>query len=159
MALALWPDFAGFISDSVKALKLTADQDPAAMSYGTAIGDRWLVSRQADGSLFPQSDTMYSSAVGHHRGDPVSGKQTLGRTWGQVKPFTLSDVATDAPLGPPPGLTTQKYADAYHDVFVNGHDNIAQRSSMFRHHTAVGLFWGYEQTGRTASPLQPSGGR
>ena len=139
-ALALWPDFGGFINNSDKGLRLAADQDRAAMSYGAAIADRWLTSRQGDGSSFPQSDTMYSAAVGHHRGDPVSGKQTLGITWGQVTPFTLSSVAT--PSGPPPGLTTQEYADAYDDVFVNGRDNIAQRKTAYRHPAAVGLFGG-----------------
>ena len=152
VALALWPDFGSFIGESIKKMKLAVDQDPAAMSYGASIADRWLTSRQGDGSSFPQSDTMYSNAPGHHRGDPVSGKSTLGRTWGQVKPFILNDVALDAPLGPPPGLTTKQYADAYDDVFSNGRDNVPLRSAKYREHAMVGLFWGYDGSNKLGVP-------
>jgi hypothetical protein len=140
--LALYPDFAGYVGDTAKALKLTANEDPAAMSYGAVVADRWFASRQGDGSSFPQSDTMYSSAPGHHRVDPVSNKATLGRSWGLVTPFILSDVAADAPLGPPPALNSQPYADAFDDVFSAGRDNIIQRNAAHREQAAIGIFWG-----------------
>ena len=151
-ALTLYPDFTTFISDESKMLMLTAGEDPAAMSYGAAIADRWIASRQGDGAGVPQSDSMYSAEPGHHRVDPVSNKSALGRTWGQVSPFILASVAGDAKLDPPPGLTTKEYADAYDDVFINGRDNIAQRNATFRDHAAIGTFWGYDGSNKLGTP-------
>ncbi len=151
-ALVLYPDFAGFISEASRTLTLTAGEDPAAMSYGAAIADRWIASRQGDGASIAQSDSMYSTEPGHHRADPVSNKSALGRTWGEVTPFILGSVTGDANLGPPPGLTTKDYADAYDDVFVNGRDNITQRNATFRNHAAVGIYWGYDGSNKLGTP-------
>ncbi len=149
-ATVLYADLSAFIND--QSVMLTAGADPTAMSYGAEIAEKWLASRQGDGSGLPQTDSMYSAEPGHHRPDPVSGAPTLGRTWGQVTPFVLANVTVDAPLGPPPGLTTKAYADAFDDVFVNGRDNIAQRSAKFQHHAAVGTFWGYDGSNKLGTP-------
>jgi len=151
-ALVLYPDFSAFITDQSKILMLTAGEDPAAMSYGATVADAWIASRQGDGASLPQSDSMYSKEPGHHRADPVSNKSTLGRTWGQVTPFVITSVAADAKLGPPPGLTTKEYAEAFDDVFVNGRDNIPERNSAFREHAAVGIFWGYDGSNKLGTP-------
>lgn len=149
-ASILYPDFSAFIADQTDAL--TADANATAVTYGADVADKWIASRQGDGSGLAQTDSMHSKEPGHYRADPVSKKAALGRTWGQVTPFILSNVATDAPLGPPPELTTQDYADAYDDVFVNGRDDISHRNAAFRQHAAVGIFWGYDGSNKLGTP-------
>ena len=149
-ATLLYPDFEAFIN--AQSLLLTGSSDPNAMSYGMEIAEKWIASRQGDGSALPQTDSMYSGEPGHYRPDPVSKIAALGRTWGQVKPFVLGSVIADAPLGPPPGLTTLAYAKAFDDVFDNGRDNIEQRNAMYQHHAAIGIFWGYDGTNKLGVP-------
>src|SRR5206468_3519588 len=67
-------------------------------------------------------------------------------------PFILANVATDAPLGPPPDLTSKAYADAFDDVFVNGRDNISERETSFREQAAIGLFWAYDGSNKLGTP-------
>lgn len=149
-ASMLYPDFLPYINDV--ALFSTSGANPAALAYGALIADKWLDSREKDGSALPQIDTMYSQDVGHHRADPVSKMPTLGRKWGQVTPFVIADIAMDAPLEHYPKLTTKQYADAFDQVFVCGRDNIAQRSAEFQHKAAVGLFWGYDGANKLGTP-------
>lgn len=86
-ATLLYPDFADFISD--QSATLTLGLDANAMAYGCVIGEKWVASRQGDGSALPQVDAMYSDAAGHHRPDPISRMHALGRTFGQCPPSVL----------------------------------------------------------------------
>lgn len=149
-ATLLYPDFTGFISD--QSATLTMGLDASAVAYGCLIGEKWVSSRQGDGSALPQVDAMYSDAPGHHRPDPISKGNALGRTFGQCPPFVLADVATDAPLTPPPALNSAAYANSFDDVFVNGRDNITARTAPFRHHALIGLFWGYDGANKLGTP-------
>ena len=149
-ATLLYPDFADFISD--QSATLTLGLDANAMAYGCVIGEKWVASRQGDGSALLQVDAMYSDAAGHHRPDPISRMHALGRTFGQCPPFVLSSVVAEAPLGPPPALSSQAYADSFDDVFVNGRDNITERKAAFRQHALVGLFWGYDGSNKLGTP-------
>ncbi len=146
----LYPDFSGFINEQTTLIGSGVSVE--AMTYGCEIAEKWVASRQNDGSGLPQSDAMYSNDRGHHRPDPVSKSAAFGRTWGLCPPFILANVATDAPLGAPPPLNSQDYADAFDDVFVNGRDNIAQRAPAFRHHAVVGIFWGYDGSNKLGTP-------
>lgn len=146
----LYPDFAAFIND--QAAMIGSGVSPEAMFYGCEIAEKWIASRQTDGSGLPQFDAMYSNQPGHHRPDPVSRGPAFGRTWGQCPPFVLANVAVDAPLIPPPALNSQAYADAFDEVFVNGRDNIVQRAPKFRHQALVGIFWGYDGTNKLGTP-------
>ena len=154
----LYPDFTAFINE--QAAIIGSGVSTAAMTYGCEIAEKWVASRQGDGSALPQLDTMYSDAPGHHRPDPnnspitnpASKADTFGRTWGQCPPFVLGNVATDAPLGPPPAITAQAYAKAFDDVFVNGRDNITQRKPEFQHKALVGIFWGYDGSSKLGTP-------
>jgi hypothetical protein len=123
-----------------------------ALTYGFEIAEKWVASRQNDGSGFPQLDSIYSDQPGHHRPDPISKGAAFGRTWGQVKPFILTNVETDSPLGPPPELKSQEYATAYDDVVVNGRDDIDQRNAKYRLHAAIGIFWGYDGANKLGTP-------
>lgn len=148
--LLLYPDFAAFINE--QSTMIGSGVSPEAMTYGCEVAERWIASRQNDGSNLPQTDSMYSNAPGHHRPDPISKGPAFGRTWGQCPPFVLANVATDAPLGPPPALTSQAYADAFDDVFVNGRDNITQRNATFQNHAVIGIFWGYDGANKLGTP-------
>jgi len=146
----LYPDFSGFINE--QAALIGTGVSPQAMTYGCEIAERWVASRQNDGSGLPQLDTMYSNDPGHHRPDPVSKGPAFGRTWGLCPPFILANVAADAPLGPPPALNSQDYATAFDDVFVNGRDDITQRAAAFRHHAEIAIFWGYDGSNKLGTP-------
>ena len=149
-ATLLYPDFASYIAE--QSAPLTAGLDTAALTYGCLIGEKWVQSRQSDGSALPQNDALYSAAPGHHRPDPVSKSAALGRTYGNCPPFVIGDVTTDAPLGPPPALTSAAYAKSFDDVHVNGRDNITDRTATFRQHALVGLFWGYDGANKLGTP-------
>ncbi len=146
----LYPDFANTVA-SLRPPHTGAD--PALIAYGVRIGDAWVDARATDGSAEIQFDTDYDLAPGRHRPDPYNPNQaTLGRRWGAVKPFVIGDVATDAPLGPPPKLTDQMYTDAYKEVIVDGSVNLTERGEKSRHMAAVGIFWGYDGSNKLGTP-------
>ena len=150
-ALQLYPDDAAFIN--TEAAKLVTGADPVALRYGESIGDAWINARKNDGSGTPQTDSLYALAPGRHRPDPLAPtQQTLGRTWGLVKPFVLANVVTDAPLGPPPALNSQQYADAFDDVLVNGRNDLPARSPVYRQHAEIGIFWAYDGSNKLGTP-------
>ncbi len=150
-ASLLYPDDASYINE--QAAKLTDGIDPIAVFYGFRIGAAWVKSRQTDGSDTPQVDDLYCLEPGHHRRDPLDPKQkSLGRSWGLVTPFVLGDVAADAPLDPPPSLDSEKYAEAFNEVFVYGRDNITQQSAAFQQNAVIGLFWGYDGSNKLGTP-------
>ena len=147
----LYPDDAAFID--AEGQELVLGVDGAAIFYGEQIARLWFSSRVNDGSATPQLDAIYNPAPGHHHPDTLNPNQmTQGRTWGQVKPFILTNVATDAPLGAPPAITTQKYADAYDDVFKNGRNNLPERNDFYRKHAEVGIFWSYDGSNKLGTP-------
>lgn len=149
-ATLLYPDFSTFIND--QSAILTAGANLTAVFYGAEIAEKWVASRQGDGSSLPQTDSMYSAEPGHYRPDPVSKNPALGRTWGKVSPFVLGSVVTDTPLGAPPKLTDANYAAAFDDVFVNGRNNITEREAKFREQAAIGIFWGYDGSNKLGTP-------
>jgi membrane-associated phospholipid phosphatase len=139
----LYPDFASFIA--AEAVRLGVNNNSPAGQYGRRVAEAWLAARNNDNSALPQTDTNYSDLPGRHRPDPTDPTQpTLGRNWGQVRPFVLANVEVDAPLAAPPALTSQPYADAFDQVAVMGRDNITQLDPIFRQKSVIGIFWGYD---------------
>jgi membrane-associated phospholipid phosphatase len=144
----LYPDDAEFINSNTATA--IAALDPRLVSYGEDVAEAWLNARKNDGSSLPQLDTLYSSAPGRHRPDPQSpGQKTLGRTWGNVKPFVLSNVQADAFLAPPPDLTSTGYASAFDQVFDLGRNDLPQRKPDL---AAIGVFWGYDGSNLLGTP-------
>ena len=158
----LYPDFKDFINEVVTSgarklngdiLKIEVNNNPAAVVYGRTIADAVLDSRKNDNSDLPQLDRLYSDEPGKYRPDPTgSNPDTLGRTWGLVKPFVLNSVAVDAPLAPPPTLNSQDYATAFDQVVELGRDNIIQRDRDFRRRATIGIFWGYDGANQLGTP-------
>ena len=149
-ALLLYPDFTAFIN--IQSGFITGGVDPAAMAYGAQVAEQWFAARASDGASLPQTDSMYSKEPGHYRPDPISQMPALGRTWGDVVPFIIGGVPVGAPLGPPPALGSDAYAKSFDDVFVNGRNNIAQRSAKYQEHANIGTFWGYDGSNKIGVP-------
>jgi hypothetical protein len=150
-AKQLYPDFIGFINSETTSLTMGLNAD--ALRYGEQVGDAWIDFRNNDGSATPDLDNLYSTQPGHHRPDPLDPKQLArGRTWGQVKPFALTSVAMDAPLAPPPALTSNDYAIAFDQVIDCGKDDIIQRNTEYRKKAEIGIFWGYDGANQLGTP-------
>ncbi len=145
-ATLLYPDFGGFIATQAASFDTTSP----AYKYGELVADTWIAARMNDGSQAPQLDNLYSPAPGKHRPDPVvPQQQTLGRTWGLVTPFMLSNVSLDAPLSPPPALDSSDYATAYNQVKADGKNDIAERDPS---KAITGIFWGYDGANKLGVP-------
>src|SRR5258708_3627528 len=66
----LYPDFSGFINE--QAMMIGNGVSVEAVTYGCEIAEKWVASRQNDGSGLAQTDSMYSDRPGHYRPDPLS---------------------------------------------------------------------------------------
>ncbi len=147
----LYPDDTAFIISETSGV--IAASDPIAFNYGKQFADAWLAARTTDQSTLPQTDTMFSDGPGHHRPDPLNSAQiALGRNWGKVTPFVLGNVAMEAPLDPPPPLTSLKYAEAFDQVITAGKSDVVTRDPDFRYQAAVGIFWGYDGVNLLGTP-------
>jgi hypothetical protein len=146
----LYRDFTAFITE--RTADFGSHANPKALAYGHAIAERWIAARHGDGSSLPQLDSRYSNEPGHHRPDPISKAPTLGRNWGKVRPFIVSNVANYIRLDGPSDLKSEDYAEAYNDVYVNGRDDIDQRKFKYRQHAAIGIFWGYDGSNKLGTP-------
>jgi hypothetical protein len=148
-ATLLYPDAKDFIFIIQEAAKLGKSND-AAFKYGEEVAEAWIKQRAADGSQLPQMDSLFNQEPGRHRPDPQSpGQQALGRTWGQVVPFALSNVETDAPLGLPPALNSPEYAKAFCDVIRDGKNNLPEEDPE---KAVIGLFWAYDGANKIGVP-------
>ena len=151
-AALLYPDFASHISTQ-RASLIPAGANASAVTYGDQIGQQWVSSRVGDKSELPQEDTSYNPAPGHHRPDPLApGQKALGRNWGQVTPFVLTNVATDAPLGPCPPLVSPEYAKSFKQVYSMGRNNTKDMNPSRRRQSNVGIFWGYDGANKLGTP-------
>jgi hypothetical protein len=153
-AKQLYPDEVSSIDSQAKLL--TAGADPNVLAYGKQIADAWLDARNDDGSAEPQFDTIYKDEPGHHRPDPLFRpdsrnpiQPTLGRNWGKVTPFVLSNIETEAFLAPPPDLNSARYAAAFDQVIQEGRNDIIVREPV---KAAIGIFWGYDGTNQLGTP-------
>ena len=147
----LYPDDATFIAARFSTLIIGAD--PAALGYGKQVAEAWLMARTGDGSELSQLDDMYINLPGHHRPDPLEPKQmTLGRNWGKVRPFVLTNVATEAFLQRQPELTSEDYAIAFDQVIDMGKSDTTQRDEESRKRALVGIFWGYDGSNKLGTP-------
>lgn len=144
----LYPDFVQFIS--TETAQLTIGVNSEALNYGKQVADAWIDFRNNDGSSSPDMDSNFSLEPGRHRPDPLNPMQmTLGRTWGQVKPFVLSSVPSDAPLPLPPTLESPDYADAFNQVIQDGKNDIIEREPC---KGVIGIFWGYDGANKIGVP-------
>lgn len=117
-------------------------------NYGGQIATAILENRQDDNSTNNQ-DYVQNSAPGKYRPDPLSpNTPALGPTWGQVRPFGISQVS-DFLAAPPPQLDSAQYAIDYNDVKAKG---AMVNSSRTPEETAIGLFWAYDGVQKLGTP-------
>ncbi len=149
-ATLLYPDFAAFITAEAAKLADLNDMADLPYKYGEQVAEAWIAARMDDGSAAPQTDTLYNQAPGRHRPDPLAPSQpTLGRTWGLVTPFVLTNVPTDAPLPPPPALNSPAYATAFNEVIKDGKNDIVLRDPA---KAVTGIFWAYDGSNKIGVP-------
>lgn len=150
-ATRLYPDDTAFIAK--ESTTLLASGGAAALQFGRQVADAWLASRTGDKSDLPQEDALYCAEAGRHRPDPQNPAQkTLGRRWGEVTPFVLANVPTQAFLRPPYPLGSQKYVKEYKEVYECGRANITTGDGTFRAKAITGVFWGYDGANRIGTP-------
>ena len=154
-ATLLYPDFEEFIA--AEAAKLSIPND-GAYKYGEQVAEAWIAMRMNDGSSAPQFDSLFDLAPGKHRPDPLDPKQqALGRNWGLVKPFVLSNVSKQAKLQAPPSLdglddasyVGTNYATAFNEVIKDGKNDLPTEDAI---KARIGIFWGYDGSNKLGVP-------
>jgi hypothetical protein len=134
---------------------------PEALLAGNAMGisaaQSIIALRTNDGSQIPepQVGVNYFPKVGpgYWSPDPVSGsKIALGAFWNQVLPFVIPH-ADSFRVGPPPSLTSAKYAAAFRKTADLGGDPLhgtpTQRTA---HETLMGVYWSYDGVPELCAP-------
>ncbi len=134
--------------------------DSTAKIQGLEAGKRAAASilalRADDGSQHPESqmgiDFIPSNNPGKWRQDPVSHLPVaLGAHWSEVKPFVLKS-SKQFRVIPPPNMITQKYVDAYYEVFILGGDGVTTRTSRTDDQTLAAIYWAYDGTPSLCAP-------
>jgi membrane-associated phospholipid phosphatase len=149
--LSLYPAFSSLIMKEFP--RPEREMDALLFDHGGKVGSAWIHSREDDQSHLQQLDDRFVFEAGRHQPDPASpGQLAMGRRWGEVTPFVLRDVKKQAPLAPPPTLTSREYATAFDDVYVNGRDSLLHGSAPERRNAAIGVFWGYDGSNLLGPP-------
>jgi len=132
--------------DAALASTLGTIADGPAKSDGVALGRRVgqsVVDRRADDGFDASTQYTPTALPGRWAPDPVNpGQEAWGPGWGDLEPFAVATSAAFAPA--PPALTSQKYADALHEVKALGAVDSTTRTAE---QTEVGLFWAYDRVG------------
>jgi hypothetical protein len=139
--------------------------------FGSAVGQSVVNLRNGDGSqlpeprwgvdfvpLHPPVNGVYPA--GQWQIDPVSNIGTaLGGNWPKVKPFVMSSANQfRSTLPGPPDLSSQKYKDAYDEVYSEGGDprlNTPRRhDTPLKEHYFQAKFWAYDATAGLCAPVR-----
>lgn len=147
VASALYPESIERINAVRDAL--AGDIIPLYAAFAKIVGDAWLEVRSNDGSQGDITDFDFDSDFLDHRPDPNvpivrpgTTQDNLGRNWGQVRPFVLSDVESEANLEEFPAADSQEYRDNLDEVRVKGQCNSLTQGRFTLEE--IGLFWGYD---------------
>ena len=113
------------------------------ISYGDSVANSIVISRESDGF----DDTvayMPQGGPGHWEPDPLNPTQEAwGPQWGEIDTFGLSSPASAFPPAMP-DLTSQEYADAFHEVKELGARNSSTRTAE---QDEIAYFWAYDRLG------------
>ncbi len=150
--VALYPDQAPTLDAALRA-SLEEIPDGRSENLGVAVGRfvarRVLHDRRRDGSELvvaydePEAPGTFQTFTG----EPAA----LTPGWGDVDPFVATDISRfRAP--PPPSLTSQEYAAAYHEVLTLGGDGVTTPTLRTQEQTEIGIFWGYDGTPGLGTP-------
>ena len=151
MALHLYPSHATMIDVTFQtarnALGLGTGPQTPSEKYGVKCTDALVLQRTGDGSQATKP-YVFSNDPGAHRPDPsFPGQGVLGAEWGDVTPFTYTSAHPSLP--PPPSLQSQKYLDAYNEVYLEGRADLPQRKPQ---QAMKGIYWGYDGAQKLGTP-------
>lgn len=130
---------------------LAGQVTPSFATFGMNIAKAWIAVRSNDGSGRRLTDDIFALDVFlRHQPDPnfplvregAGTQDNLGRFWGLVRPFVLSNVRKQAFLARNPGPNTDEYRENFDEVMKKGEcNNITQDGVPIED---IGLFWGYD---------------
>src|SRR5215813_3075515 len=108
------------------------------ISIGNTVADRILALRSNDGSNAAPIPYVFGNAPGDYQSTPPNfPKQPQFTHWSQVAPFAL-DRADQFRPGPPPDLTSERYATVFNEVKALG---IANSTAATADQALTGRFW------------------
>jgi len=139
--VALYPGFQAML-DAQLQQSLAQIPDGAAKADGIIIGqtvaDIILALRSNDGSNAAPLPYVFGNAPGDYQSTPPNfPKQPQFTHWSQVAPFAL-DRADQFRPGPPPDLTSERYATVFNEVKALG---IANSTAATADQALTGRFW------------------
>jgi hypothetical protein len=115
-------------------------REARGIAVGKYVAAALLDVRQADGAEIA-GEYVPDDHVGHHEVDPLNPFQGfLTPAWGEVTPFAIPS-PDDITTRTVPGMDTQEYADAYHQVKTLGEESSTVRTID---QTEIGIYWGYD---------------
>eukprot|EP00178_Gracilaria_changii_P016033 TRINITY_DN451_c0_g1_i1.p2 TRINITY_DN451_c0_g1~~TRINITY_DN451_c0_g1_i1.p2 ORF type:complete len:517 (-),score=84.39 TRINITY_DN451_c0_g1_i1:2442-3992(-) len=150
-AKLLYPPLESLIDEVFE--DVTAGANPAVVGFGERLGSIWFRLRLTDGSQIPQLDDIFEFDVFlKHQpdpnfpivvGDPSAVQENFGRFWGEVTPFVISDVETDAFLEIFPPFDSPEYRSNLSEVTELGecNDITLPDGTLIQD---IGIFWGYD---------------
>jgi len=139
--VALYPGFQAML-DAQLQQSLAQIPDGAGKADGIIIGqtvaDRILALRSNDGSNAAPLPYVFGNAPGDYQSTPPNfPKQPQFTHWSHVAPFAL-DRADQFRPGPPPDLTSERYATVFNEVKALG---IANSTAATADQALTGRFW------------------
>jgi Vanadium chloroperoxidase N-terminal domain/PAP2 superfamily len=145
----LYPEQAPTFNKAAQKIASINGTDSEAHAYGYAIGAEVLRLRQNDGSEANPSH-VYNLAKPHHREDPLNPSlEPLGISWGQVKPFAITQFHTQ---NPHPAFKSAEYNADSVEVLTKGGAASQPSTNRTRQETVIGLYWAYDGAKELGTP-------
>ena len=138
-------DAGAALMEAAYVTALASVPDSVGKTHGIAVGQASaqaiLTRRSGDGSDTLLVDTSYrqGTAPGQYRFTPGSAF-AFAPGWGRVTPFVLADAGQYRP-GPPPALTSRRYAKDVREVQRLGGNGTTTPTRRTARQTETGLFW------------------
>jgi hypothetical protein len=140
------PTFDKLLEEDLRTITGIKRNHGAALGKSTATAI--LLKRTGDGSNHTKPrlgvDFTTSTERCSWQKDSISQLDiALGARWKEVTPFAM-DNATQFCLGPPPGLMSADYTEAYMDAYCLGGNGIHTPTDRSEEETFIGHFWAYD---------------
>jgi hypothetical protein len=138
--IALYPGMRSFLDDELRLLQKseTGGNKAEGMRIGHAVAAQVVAARSQDHSDAAPIPYTFGTNPGDYQSTPPNFPKAPQFThWPFVVPFALESAGQFRP-GPPPALTSARYADAFNEVKSNG---IANSQTATPDEAQTGLFW------------------
>ena len=137
---ALYPDFRKTLDDQLEQMLDEIPDSPGknqGIRVGATVADDILDARSGDGSNIEAPPFVFGLAAGEYQSTPPNFPKPQFTEWSRVTPFTLERASQFRP-GPPPGLTSTTYTEAFNEVEALG---IANSTAATAEQALTGHFW------------------